>query len=301
MNSKRIIITGPTSGIGKEIASRLAAEGAELILASRDLQRGEQTAEEISQQAAAAEPAVIPVDTSRPASIREFAREVERRYDHLDVLVNNAGVLSPERKTTADGVELTLATNVIGYYLMTQELLGILRTGAPARVVNVASTFAGNLDLDDLQFQSRPYDGMQAYAQSKACDRMLTWAFARRLADSGVTVNAIAPGLVTETRLYRDLPHGIRRQLEQQASRSTSEGADTAVWLAHAPELEGVSGRFYEQRNEQPCQFRDPDLTEMLWGRCQQITASEQRLRGTGRASSSQLRPRGSHGKLPVS
>jgi NAD(P)-dependent dehydrogenase (short-subunit alcohol dehydrogenase family) len=268
MNCKRIIVTGPTSGIGKEIARRLAADGAEVIFACRDVELGEQTAEEIAAQSAA----VIAVDTSRTASIRELAREVERRYDRLDVLVNNAGVLCTQRQTNVEGVELTFATNVIGYYLMTQELLNLLRASAPARVVNVASMFAGNLDLDDLQFERRPYDGMQAYAQSKACDRMLSWSFARRVADSGVTVNALAPGLVTETKLYRDLPHETRWQLAQQPTRSIAQGADTAVWLAIAPELEGASGRFYEQRAEQPCQFRDLDREEQLWELCHVIT-----------------------------
>ena len=147
----------------------------------------------------------------------------------------------------------------------------MLRRSAPARVVNVASTFASDLDLDDLQFERRPYDGMRAYAQSKACDRMLTWAFARRLAETGVTVNAMAPGLVTETDLYDDLPADVRLQLQQQPSRSVAEGADTAVWLAAATDLEGVSGKFYEQRAEQPCQFRDPEAEEKLWASCQAI------------------------------
>ena len=268
----RIIVTGPASGIGKEIASQLAARGAEVILACRDPERGSQTAEEIRAHATAAQPLVIPVDTSSPASIRQFAREYRRRFDRLDALVNNAGVLRPQRETSVDGLELTFATNVIGYYLMTRELHDLLRSSAPARVVNVASTFASDLDLDDLQFERRPYDGMRAYAQSKACDRMLTWAFARRLAATGVTVNAIAPGLVTETDLYRDLPADVRHQLEQQPSRSIAEGADTAVWLAASTEVDGTSGRFYEQRAEQPCQFRDPEAEERLWAVCQAIT-----------------------------
>ena len=272
MESTRIIVTGPTSGIGKEIARRLASDGAEVILACRDVSRGEATASEISEQTGAAEPAVIPVDTSRPASIHEFAREIERRYDRVDVLVNNAGVLSARRRTSADGIELTFATNVIGYYAMTGELLDILRAGASARIVNVASTFAGDVDLDDPQFQRRSYDGMQAYAQSKACDRMLTWAFARRLADTGITVNAMAPGLVTETKLYRDLPTEIRRQLERQPSRSIAQGADTAVWLADAAELQGTTARFYEQRAEKPCQFRDLEGEEKLWAICHALS-----------------------------
>jgi NAD(P)-dependent dehydrogenase (short-subunit alcohol dehydrogenase family) len=198
---------------------------------------------------------------------------LRQRYDRLDVLVNNAGVLCPQPSTSVDGLELTFATNVIGYYLMTSELLDLLRCGAPARVVNVASTFAGDLDLDDLQFARRPYDGMRAYAQSKACDRMLTWAFARRLAETGITINAMAPGLVTDTELYDDLPADVRLQLQQQPSRSVAEGADTVVWLAAATDLQGVSGRFYEQRAEQPCQFRELEAEEKLWALCQAIPA----------------------------
>ena len=118
----RVIVTGPTSGLGKEIAAQLASRGASVILACRDVERGKQTAGEISEHASAAQPAVIPVDTSSHTSIREFAREFRQRYDRLDVLVNNAGVLCPQRSTSVDGVELTFATNVIGYYLMTCEL-----------------------------------------------------------------------------------------------------------------------------------------------------------------------------------
>ena len=272
MDAPRIIVTGATSGVGKEIASRLAASGAKVILGCRDLERGQRTAEEIREQLKGTEPSVIQLDTSSWASIGTFAREYERRYDRLDVLVNNAGTLRPQRELSSDGVELTFATNVVGYYLMTQQLLEILRASTPARVVNVASSYASDLDLDDLQFERRPYDGLTAYAQSKACDRMLTWAFARRLAGSGVTVNAMAPGLMTDTHLYRDLSADIRHQLEQQPGRSIAEGADTAVWLASASKLEGVTGRFYELRSEQPCEFRDLRAEARLWAVCEGVT-----------------------------
>lgn len=269
----RVIVTGPTSGVGKEIATRLAASGAEVILGCRDLERGARAAKGIRVHATAAEPAVIQLDTSNQASIRTFAREYQRRYDRLDALINNAGTVRPERETSVDGVELTFATNVVGYYLMTQELLGTLQASAPARVVNVASSYASDLDLDDLQFDRRPYDGLAAYAQSKACDRMLTWAFARRLARSRVTVNAMAPGLMTKTDLYRDLSAHIRHQLAQQPSRSIAVGADTAVWLASASELDGVTGRFYELRAEQPCEFQDASAEAKLWAVCEALVS----------------------------
>jgi NAD(P)-dependent dehydrogenase (short-subunit alcohol dehydrogenase family) len=181
IENKRVVITGATSGIGEEVALRLAGLGAHVVLACRDRPRGDQAAAQVQATAGATRPAVMTVDTSDQRSIRAFVSDYRHTYGSLDVLVNNAGVLLPTRTTSVDDVELTFATNVLGYYLATTELLDALKAGRPSRVVNVASTFAGDLDLDDLQFECRPYDGMSAYAQSKACDRMLTWAFARRL------------------------------------------------------------------------------------------------------------------------
>jgi retinol dehydrogenase 12 len=152
-------------------------------------------------------------------------------------------------------------------------MLDALKAATPSRVVNVASTFAGELDLDDLQFVRRPYDAMAAYAQSKACDRMLTWALARRLQGMPISVNAMAPGLVLGTSLYRHLTLEVKRGLEQYGSRGVSEGAETAVWLAGSPELDGVSGRFFEQGAEIPCQFRDADAEERLWQACEQMVS----------------------------
>jgi NAD(P)-dependent dehydrogenase (short-subunit alcohol dehydrogenase family) len=269
IHGRRAVVTGPTSGIGKEVARQLAVAGAEVVLACRDAERGRRTARELSASTGATQPPVMVVDTSSQASIRQFAHEYRQRYGSLDVLVNNAGVLRPEREVGVDGHETTFATNVLGYHLLTCELVEALRAGTSARVVNVASTYADDVDLDDLQFERRPYDGMRAYAQSKACDRMLTWAFARRLAQDRVDVNAVAPGLVLDTALYRDLPPEIMRYLEQQPSRTLAEGADSAVWLATSPEVAGVTGRFFEQRTEVECQFRDVDAEETLWALCQ--------------------------------
>jgi NAD(P)-dependent dehydrogenase (short-subunit alcohol dehydrogenase family) len=271
IENQRVVVTGATSGIGKEVAIGLASLGAQVVLACRDRARGDEVAAAINAKTEAERATVMPVDTSDQRSIRAFAGAYRDTYGSLDVLVNNAGVLLPTRKTSIDHIELTLATNVLGYCLVTAELLDALEAGAPSRVVNVASTFAGDLDLDDLQFERRPYDGMAAYAQSKACDRMLTWAFARRLQAGSVTVNAMAPGLVLGTSLYRHLTPEAKRSLEQYGSRSVSAGAETAVWLASSPELSGVTGRFFEQGTEIPCQFRDQEAEERLWQTCQQL------------------------------
>jgi NAD(P)-dependent dehydrogenase (short-subunit alcohol dehydrogenase family) len=177
------------------------------------------------------------------------------------------------RTTSVDGIELTFATNVLGYFLLTRELLDVLKASAPARIVNVASTFAGNLDLDDVQFERRPYDPVRAYRQSKACNRLWTWALARRLAGTGVTANAMAPGLVF-TGLYRDAAPPLRLLLRVMAvfrGRSVKQGADTAVWLAQSPDLAKVTGRFYELRQERPCEFRDEAVEERLWTACEKM------------------------------
>ncbi len=275
IDNKRVVVTGATSGIGREVAACLASLGAHVVLACRDVRRAKQVAAAINARTRAPLVTVRTVDTADQSSIRAFAAGFRQTYGTLDVLVNNAGVLLPDRRTSVDHIELTFATNVLGYHLLTTELLPALQPGA--RVVNVASTFAGDVDLDDLQFERRRYDGMAAYAQSKACDRMLTWAFARRLRERSVTVNAMAPGLMLGTRLYRDLPPETIRGLRQLGGRSVTDGAHTAVWLASSPELDGVTGRFFEQGAEIPCQFRYEAAEEGLWRRCEDLVSRLER------------------------
>jgi NAD(P)-dependent dehydrogenase (short-subunit alcohol dehydrogenase family) len=277
MMGKRVIITGPTSGIGKEIAAQLAALGAELVLACRDLAGGESTAADIAHRTGAKNSVVMHIDTSSQQSIHEFVRQYRERYPRLDVLINNAGINRSRRQVSVDGVELTFATNVLGYYLLTRDLLDLLRASAPARIINVASTFTVQVDLTDLQFERRTYDGREAYSQSKACDRMLTWAFARRLEGSSVTANAMAPGLVPGTGLYRDTSPAVRlimRLVGGFRPRSAAQAADTAVWLASSPEVDGVSGRFFGERREMACEFRDVQAEDKLWSICEGLTGS---------------------------
>jgi NAD(P)-dependent dehydrogenase (short-subunit alcohol dehydrogenase family) len=274
MKNKRVIITGPTSGVGKEIALQLAELGAEVILACRDIQRGNEVASEITRRTGSKDVVVMEVDTSSQQSIREFARQFRSKYDRLDVLINNAGGNrgTLPKINSVDGIELTFATNVLGYFLLTQELLDILKRSAPSRIVNVASQYASDLDLDDLQFERRPFESFRAYAQSKACDRLLTWALARRLEGSGVTANAMTPGLITETELYRNAaPELIQRLTQYSGGRTSAQGADTAVWLASDPKFENVSGKFYEDREEVECEFRNEKDEEKLWKICEEL------------------------------
>jgi NAD(P)-dependent dehydrogenase (short-subunit alcohol dehydrogenase family) len=280
MQGKRVIITGPTSGVGKETAIQLAALGAELILGCRDIKKGKETAAEIKHRTDSSKLVVMQIDTSSQKSIRAFARGFRRKYRRLDVLINNAagnrGTLP--KVNSVDGIELTFATNVLGYFLLSLELLDVLKRSAPARIVNVASAYASDLDLDDLQFQRRRFESFKAYAQSKACDRMFTWALARRLDGSGVTANAMTPGLITETGLYRNAPAELVERLTQYSGgRTSAQGADTAVWLAGDPELEGVSGKFFEGREELECEFRNKRAEEKLWRICEGFLNKEDR------------------------
>jgi len=274
MKGKRVIITGPTSGVGKEIAVQLAALGAEIILVCRDVEKGNQIAAEITQRTGSIGPVVMKMDASSQKSIREFAVEFRKKYHRLDVLINNAagnrGTLP--KVDSVDGIELTFATNVVGYYLLTHELRDVLQKSAPARIVNVASTYASDLDLDDLQFERRPFESFKAYAQSKACDRLLTWALARRLEGSGLTANAMTPGLITETGLYRNAaPELVSRLSQYSGGRTSAQGADTAVWLASDSEVEGLSNKFFEDRKELPCEFRNKKSEEKLWSICERL------------------------------
>jgi len=272
VKKKRIVVTGPTSGIGKEIATQLGAFGANLVLGCRDIERGKRAAEEISKNIS--NKSIIDVmylDCSSTQSICEFSKQYKKQFSNLDVLVNNAGVNRAEqpREDSVDGIELTFATNVLGYYLLTRELLDMLKAANRSRIVNVASTFASDLDLDDVQFKRRPYDGMKAYAQSKACDRLITWAFARRLEKSGVIANAMAPGLVPNSNLFGKMSPETRNMLKKRGGVDFAQAADTAVWLASDTETEHINGNFFEQRKEIACEFRNIKDEEKLWEICE--------------------------------
>jgi NAD(P)-dependent dehydrogenase (short-subunit alcohol dehydrogenase family) len=192
------------------------------------------------------------------------------RYPRLDVLVNNAGTIQLDRRQSADGIELTFATNVLGYHLLARELMPLL--SAPARIVIVASMFASDLDLDDLEFQRRPYEALRAYAQSKVCNRLLTWALARRLS-AGVTANAMAPGFVPGTDLSRNLAEETRRAYKGRSGRTIAQGADTAIWLASSPAVANATGRLFFDREDLECQFRNTEVEERLWSICETLTS----------------------------
>jgi NAD(P)-dependent dehydrogenase (short-subunit alcohol dehydrogenase family) len=271
MSKRRVLITGGTSGIGREVASQIARQGAALVLAARDAARGAAVAAEIAEETGGPAPQVVECDTSSQRSIRACAKKVRSTVDRLDVLINNAGIRRLERRITPEKIEEVFATNMLGYHLLTHELLDLLKSSAPARIVNVASTYAGELDFDDLEFSRRPWDSVQSYKQSKQANRLWTWALARRLEGTRVTANAMSPGLVF-TGLYRDMGgagKAFMSVLARLFGRSVAVGADTVTWLAMSPDVDGVSGKFWELRRQKACEFRGQENEERMWKVCE--------------------------------
>jgi NAD(P)-dependent dehydrogenase (short-subunit alcohol dehydrogenase family) len=267
ITDKQVVITGPTSGIGRQIAIELGGLGAHLVLACRDEAKGRAVARAIAANPNSGTVDVLQVDVSSPQSVQAFVAAYTGRHRPIDVLVDNAGTIQGERRESANGIELTFATNVLGYHRVTHGLLEHFNPDGAARIVVVASAFAGDLDLADVEFTRRPYDGLAAYRQSKACNRLWSWALARRLQTRGITVNAMTPGWVPDTELSRNLLPEVR-QARARPGRTVAQGADTAVWLAASAHMAGVTARFYADRRELPCEFRNHATEERLWSIC---------------------------------
>jgi retinol dehydrogenase 14 len=277
MSGRICIVTGASSGIGKATALGLARSGATVVLACRNEASGAAAREEIALQTGNRNVHLMRVDLSRMGSVRELAAEYLTRFDRLHVLVNNAGALYYNgRQTSADGFEMTLAVNHLGPFLLTHLLLEALRKSAPSRIVNVASVAhrLGRIDVSDLQSRRR-YSGRAAYRASKLANVLFTYELARRLEGTGITANCMNPGVV-RTGITRSA-HGIERlvtALTFRGARSPEEGARTVVHLASSPEVEGISGRYFEDMAEAPSSkaSHDPALAARLWEETERLT-----------------------------
>lgn len=269
------VVTGATSGIGLEAARGIAAAGARVVIVGRDPGRTEAARRSIVASTRSDQVVVELADLAEPAAVRGLAARLRDRLDGLDVLVNNAGIWSTARRTDAAGIELTWATNVLAYHVLSEELLDVLRRSAPSRVVNVASKVAYGLDLEDVQFERRAYTGLAAYAQSKQADRMLAWELARRTGGSGVAVHAMHPGGVGTGIFAKGggLSGHLVGAFARVFARSATRGADTIVWLATDPSVGEVSGRFWIDRREVPCPFRGREREDRLVEVCREMAA----------------------------
>jgi NAD(P)-dependent dehydrogenase (short-subunit alcohol dehydrogenase family) len=228
-----------------------------VVLAARNEAKARQATQEIFQATGNEQVRYELVDLSRQASVQALA---ERWQGPLHVLVNNAGATPRTRRETPEGIELQFATNVLGYFWMIEAFSEVLRQSAPARVVNVASYWAGDLDLDDLEFKRRRYSNGAAYRQSKQANRMLTVAFAERLKPFDVSINACHPGDVNST-LSNNLGFG--------GHESPDAGASTPVWLATSEVGQQQTGKYFEHLQESKDRFaQDRPAIETLYQTC---------------------------------
>jgi NAD(P)-dependent dehydrogenase (short-subunit alcohol dehydrogenase family) len=256
--SRVAIVSGGTGAIGRAIARLLAATpGFEVVVACRNADKGRRVVREIIDATGNSKVRPEIVDVCRQASVEAFA---ERWTGPLHVLVNNAGVTPRRRQETPEGIELQFATNVLGYFWMIQAFAAHLQRSAPARVVNVVSYWAGDLDLTDLEFKQREYSNGEAYRQSKQADRMLTAAFAERLKSQGVSVNACHPG---------DVNSPLSNNLGFGGHDSPEEGARTPVWLAADEIGQRETGKYFERMREVPDPLAaDREAIEALYAAC---------------------------------
>ena len=251
MAGRICVVTGATRGIGRATAEGLTQLGATVVLTARRPEDGAKVSREIA-TTAPVEPIVVTADLSSQASIRQAAAELGRLFPHLHVLINNAGIFTRRREVTVDGLEMQFAVNHLAYFLLTNLLLDQLKAGAPSRIINVSSGAHGGatLDFDNLQGE-RAYSGNRAYSQSKLANILFTYELARRLQGTGVTANCLHPGVIA-TKLLADYV-GVPvagRALARTFGARPSQGAETSIYLATSPEVEGVTSKYFEGRRE---------------------------------------------------
>ena len=283
MAGKVIVITGGNTGIGKEAAVALAGRGAQVVITSRNEERGRAARQEIAQRSGNDSVDVMPLDLASFRSIRSFAADALDRFDHLDVLVNNAGLILHRRAETEEGFEETFGVNHLGHFLLTDLLLERLRASAPARVVVVSSDAhkgaRQGLDFDDLQAEHK-YRWAKAYSKSKLANIYFARELSRRLDGTGVTVNALHPGFVrSEFGRGGDLGGiygwGIK-YLASPFAISPEKGALTSIYLASSPDVESVSGGyFFKNKPSTPSAVaQDDDAARRLWDASEKLVAS---------------------------
>ena len=268
MRGKTVLITGANQGLGKTSAIALGNMGAKLVLVCRNAEKG-RAAIAALQREGVRDAETICGDLASQTAIRQIAAEFQARHDRLDVLLNNAGVLVPSYRTTIDGIEETLAINHLAYFLLTKLLLDTLKSSRPARVVNVSSEAhrGARMHWDDLQFKNGGYRAFTAYSQSKLCNILFTRELARRLEGTQVTANCLHPGFVSTGfgRTYGGVM-GVLVKLAMTFAIRVDEGAKTQIWLASSPDVEGVSGKYFEKCAERMPnkEAQDPDAPGRL-------------------------------------
>jgi NAD(P)-dependent dehydrogenase (short-subunit alcohol dehydrogenase family) len=279
MAGRVCLVTGASNGIGKETAAGLAARGARVAMVARDRSRGEAALAEVRQRSGSDSVELILADLASLDEVRGLARDFRAGHDRLHVLVNNAGAFNAQRSETRDGFETTIGVNHLAHFLLTAELLGLLKASAPSRIINVSSAahVGARIDFDDLQSKRR-YGGMRVYGQSKLANVLFTYELARRLEGSGVTANCLHPGVVT-TGFGRnnDGLAGLAFEAFHLFARpfllTPERGAETSIYLASSLEVEGVSGKYFVKKQAVPSSpaSYDEATARRLWDVSEQL------------------------------
>ena len=250
MRDRVCMVTGATSGIGFVTAQALARQGTTVIVVARHPERGAATVSRIRQETGNPAVELLVADLSAQAQVRQLAREFQNRFSRLDVLVNNAGALFTRRQLSHDGIEMTFALNHLGYFLLTNLLLDTLKASAPARIVSVSSDAhrGAQINFADVHGQHR-YSGWRAYAQSKLANILFTYELARRLQGTGVTANAMHPGFVATNFGSNNRGFmGLIVRVAKVVALSPEQGAQTIIYLASSPEVEGMTGKYFVKK-----------------------------------------------------
>jgi NAD(P)-dependent dehydrogenase (short-subunit alcohol dehydrogenase family) len=281
IEGKTCLITGSTSGIGKQIAIGLAKLKANVVLVGRKKARCEATLEEIRRNVSTDSNknriSYLLADLSSQASIHQLANEFLATHESLDVLVNNAGVFLPKRFTTVDGIEYTFAVNHLAPFLVTNLLFEGIKASSPSRIITTSSVAhrGAHINFDDLQFEKRRYNGLKAYSQSKLANILFTKELSRRSKGSGVTSNCFHPGGV-RTNLVQSGPWYYRLiwAIVSPFLVSPWRGADTAIYLASSSEVERISGKYFVKRKEVGLSDSadDYDAAVRLWKISEELT-----------------------------
>ena len=270
MNGKICLVTGATNGIGKATAQALAQMGATVVMVGRDAEKAAQVTAEIRAASDNQNVDWLLADLSSQQDVRRLAGEFMSKYPHLHVLINNAGGTFTTRQLSVDGIEMTFALNHLAYFLLTNLLLDTLIASAPARIINVSSDAhsGGKIDFENLQGE-RSYSGFGPYGNSKLANIMLTTDLARRLEGTGVTVNALHPGLVN-TGFGKNNPGLLMKimgAVMPLVARSPEKGARTSIYLASSPAVKSISGKYFvDCKVTQPAsQADDSVVAYKLW------------------------------------
>lgn len=265
LNDKNIFITGATSGIGKETARGLAKLGATIVFTTRDVSKGKRTKDELIKTTKNDKIECLFCDLSSFESIINCYNRYKEKYDKLHVLINNAGVWDFKKRLSKDGIENIFAVNYLAPFLITNLFLDVLKKSAPSRIINVTSGMHyGTINFDDIEFKNN-FSGARAYSQSKLGLILFTRFLAKKLEETGVTVNCVQPGM-NKTNLGRDAG-SFSRAIFKILGKNPEKGAETSIYLASSPEVKNISGEYFEKKKirKSSKESYNLDLASKLW------------------------------------